>query len=406
VADSIPAVIRRLPGVAALAVVAAGVAVSACDITPPAATANGTTISTATLNTELATLESNGAGGCLLQLESPQLTSQAAQGSGGPGTYSIAFTDAVLKNQVGGLLVEQYAASRGLTVSSSDLTKAGSTLAATLGGEASSAVQQSASSGTLSPCLAANGSALTGAQLLASLPGSVRDEQVRSEAVDERLLAMGSDLSDAALAQFYSANLAQFTADCVSQIVTDTQAHAQQLVAQLNGGAAFADVAKASSLDAQSAPTGGALGCNFTETQVEQALQVQSLPVGQPIGPIQDQSTGRWVVYEVTSQSVEPLSAAKPVVREELLHATANLNRVNQEIVSFARRSDISVDPKYGTWKALTIVPPHGPPDSYLLPAVSTATLPTSGLGGSGSHSAGAGGSSGAGGGSSGAGGG
>ena len=382
--------IRRLPGAAALALLATGALLSACDITPPAATANGTTISTATLNTELATLESSGAGGCLLQLQSPQLTTQAAQGSGGSGTYTMAFTDAVLKNQVGDLLVEEYATSRGVSISSGDLTKAGSDLEATFGGEASSAVQQSVSAGTLSPCLAANGSALTGAQLLAALPGSVRDEQIRSEAVDERLLAMGSDLSDAALSQYYAANQAQFTADCVSQIVTDSQAHAQQLVAQLDVGAAFADVAKASSLDTQTAPTGGALGCSFTETQVEQALQMQSLPAGQPIGPVQDQTTGRWVIYEVTSQSVQPLSAAKPVVREELLHSTSNLNRVNQEIVGFARHSDISVDPKYGTWKALSIVPPHGPPDSYLLPAVSTATLPTSGLGGSGGGSSGA----------------
>jgi hypothetical protein len=380
---------------------AGGGLLSACDITPPAATANGSTISTASLNTQLATLESTGAGGCLLQLESPQLATQAAQGSGGPGTYTIAFTDAVLKNQVGNLLADQYAASLGITVSAGDLTKATSDLEATLGGEASSAVQQSASSGSLSSCLAAGGAAaLTGAQLLAGLPGFVRDEQVRSQAVDEHLLARGSDLSDSALSRFYVANLAQFTADCVSQIVTDSQAHAQQLVAQVNAGASFADVAKANSLDTQSASAGGALGCNFTETQVEQALQMQGLRAGHPIGPLQDQSTGRWVLYEITSQSVEPLSAAKPVVREELLRTTANVNRVTSEIVRFARRSDVSVDPRYGTWRGLTIVPPHGPPDSYLLPAVSTVTLPSSsppsGLGGPGVSSPGAGSSSGA----------
>ncbi len=107
---------------------------------------------------------------------------------------------------------------------------------------------------------------------------------------------------------------------------------------------------------------------------------------------MQDQSTGRWVIYEITSQSVEPLSAAKSVVREELLQATANVNRVSKEIVAFARRSAVSVDPEYGSWKALTIVPPHGPPDKYLLPSVSTASPLTGGTsGGLGSGSTGSG---------------
>jgi hypothetical protein len=382
-----PSVIRRVPGAAALALIAVGVLVSACDVTPPAATANGTTISAGDLNTQLSTFETTSAGSCLLQLENPQLTSQATQGAGGAGTYTMAFTDAVLKTQVGDLLVGQYAASRGVIASSDDLVKAKSDFEATLDGETTSAVQQSAASGTASVCQDASGGAVTGANLLASLPVSIRNEQVLNEAVDEKLLAMGADLSDAAVARYYAANQAQFTADCVSDIATDTQAHAQQLMAQLNAGASFASVAKANSLDTQTAAAGGALGCSFTHTQVEQALQMQSVPTGQPIGPTQDQSTGRWVIYEITSQSVEPLSAAKSVVREELLRTTNNLNRVNNEVVGFARRSDISVDPKYGTWKGLTIVPPHGPPDAYLLPGASASSLPaglTSGSGGSG----------------------
>lgn len=389
---------RRRTGAAAavLALLAGGALASACDLTPPAATANGATVSTAALNTQLATLQSTGLGGCLLEIESPQLTAHAAQGSGGPGTYTMAFTDAVLKNEVGNLIVEQYAASRGITLSAADLSKADSDLQATLSGSASSAAQQSASSGTLSPCLASNGSALTGTQLLAGLPGSIREDLVRSEAAEERLLAMGADLSPAAVSQFYAANTDEFTTDCVSQIVTDTQAHAQQLVGQLDAGVSFAAVAKASSLDTQTAPTGGALGCGIANTQVEQVLQTQSLPTGQPIGPLQDQTTGRWIIYEITSQSVQPLSQATPVVREELLRTTANVNRVDREINGFARRSDVSVDPKYGTWRGLTIVPPHGPPDAYLLPAVSTATLPSSGqpsgLGGSSGGSSGTGG--------------
>ena len=58
------------------------------------------------------------------------------------------------------------------------------------------------------------------------------------------------------------------------------------------------------------AANGGLLGCNYTQAQVEQALQQQTVTVGKPIAPVQDPNSGQWVIYEVTSQSLEPLSAA------------------------------------------------------------------------------------------------
>ncbi len=189
--------------------------------------------------------------------------------------------------------------------------------------------------------------------------------------MDEKLLARGADLSDAAVAAYYNANLAQFTTACVSVIATDTQAKANQLVAQLNAGGAFAAWPRPPRSTAQTAANGGALGCNYTQAQVEQALQVQSVTVGQPIAPVQDSNTGEWIIYEVTSQTVAPLSAARTLARRELLQSTTNVNRVSKEIVAFARTSDVSVNPQYGTWKRLTVVAPAAPPSEFLLGAVS-----------------------------------
>jgi hypothetical protein len=139
----------------------------------------------------------------------------------------------------------------------------------------------------------------------------------------------------------------------------------------LNGGAAFADVARASSLDPQTAANGGALGCNYTKARVEQALRQPSIAVGKPLAAIQDSGTGQWIIYEVTNEAVEPLSTAAPVARRELLQATANVTRVSREIVAFARHSDVSIDPRYGTWKSLVVVAPVAPPEQYLLAAAS-----------------------------------
>jgi hypothetical protein len=140
---------RQLSGAAAaIAIVAAGVLASACDITPPAATANGATISTATLNTQLQTLETTTAGGCLLQLENAQLAATSGEGAGGPGTFSMTFANTVLNSQVGALLAGQYAASKGITVTSADLATAETDYQSTLSGEINAAVQQASSSGT------------------------------------------------------------------------------------------------------------------------------------------------------------------------------------------------------------------------------------------------------------------
>ena len=354
-----------------LAVTALGILASACDVTPPAASANGATISTATLNTQLRTLASTPAGMCLNQLENSQRFSGPIAGAGGTGTYTMEFTNAVLNVQVGDLLAEQFAASKDITLTSADLTTATSDLQSTLDGEISSANQQASSTGSVPLCADSTGAGISGKALLGALPAEVAAAQIRNQAVDEKLLARGADLSEAAVSQYYAANQAQFTSVCVSVIATDTQAHANQLVTQLNAGASFAALAKANSLDTQTGPNGGALGCNYTRAAVEQALQVQSVTVGQPITPVQDRTSGQWVIYEVTSQSVEPLSAAASVARQELLQSTANVTRVSREIVAFAARSDVSVDPQYGSWKRLTVVSPVGPPTQYLVAAAS-----------------------------------
>jgi PPIC-type PPIASE domain len=344
---SIAAVKRHLSGaVAALIVIASGGLASACDVTPPAATANGASISTGNLNTQLQALETTSAGGCLLQLENGQLTSAMAAGEGGQGTYSTAFAGFVLGNRVGDLLAAQFAASKGITITAAE------------------------QSGVVPACAdLTTGAAITGVQLLSGLPASFAAEQVNNQAVDEKLLARGADLSTTAVAKYYNANKPLFTQTCVSRIVTATQADATAAMTKLQSGSSFADVAKASSIDAQTAASGGALGCNFTESEVEQQLAVQSLTVGQPMAPVSNGS--QWVIYEVTSQTLVPLAQSQGVVRQELLQSQSNVSRVSKEIVAFAHRSDVSVDPQYGTWKGLGVVAPVGPPSQYLLAAVS-----------------------------------
>ena len=310
--DNIAAVKRQLSGaVVALAVVVTGSLASACDITPPAASSNGATISTASLNTQLRTLETTAAGGCLLQLENSQLAATSGQGAGGPGTYTMTFANAVLNNQVGDLLAEQFAASKGITVSSADLATAKSDFQSTLDGEISCRGATGSTSGA--PSRSARtppGPASPGKPCWPTCPVGSPGPRSATRPWTRSCWPREPTSPLPPWPRTTTPTSRQFTPACVSLIATDTQAHADQLVAQINGGASFADVAKANSLDSQTAANGGALGLQLHPAQVEQALQVQSVTAGTPIAPVQDSSTGEWIIYEMTSQTVEPLSAA------------------------------------------------------------------------------------------------
>jgi len=214
--------------------------------------------------------------------------------------------------------------------------------------------------------------------VLSALPAAARDAEVRNQAVDNALLARGADLSDASVLAFYGANQPLFTIDCVSDIATASQADADAVVAKLRAGQSFAALATSSSVDAQTAANGGQLGCNFTESRVLSALQLTTVTVGQPVTPIQT-SGGTWVVYEVTNQQLVPVTQAASVIRDDLLHTSANTQRVTTELLVYAHHSSVTVNPQYGTWQGVHIVPPPTPParylqPSYLLPAATTAT--------------------------------
>jgi hypothetical protein len=279
---------------------------------------------------------------------------------------------------VDNLLAAQYAASYGIKLSPSELSTAQNDYIESLDGGIQSAVQSAGSGGTASACVTSDGAAMTGQQLLHALPAAMRNTEVTNYAVYQALLARGADLSDAAVLDYYTANRSQFTAVCVSSIEVGSQAAADEVVTKLQGGASFSQLAASTSTDASSAAQGGQLGCQFTEAEVLQDLQLTSVTVGQPTAPIQS-SPQTWEIYEVTSQTPIPVSEAASVIRQDLLHQTANTQRVSAQLVVYAHRSSVTVNPQYGSWSVVGIDPPPAPATRYLLPlAASSVTAPYS----------------------------
>jgi len=379
------AAVNRIPAalVAVAAVLGAGIATSACNTTPVAATVNSATISVSSLNAELASLDQTSAGQCLLSLKFPQSLSLATQGAGGSGTYQTSFASTVLGSSVYNLLATQYAAAHGITLSAADLTSARSNYEATLDGAIKSQIQQDSAIGGTPTCVDSAGNALTGKAVLAGLPAAVQSTEVSDQGIEELLLARGADLSDAAVLKYYVANTSAFTLDCVGVIVVADQATADTVFNKLKAGAAFAPLATSTSTDAKTAAAGGQLGCNFPESQVLTALQVSSVTVGTPVTPEQTQD-GSWEVFQVTSRTLLPVTEVTSDIRQALLQTTANRNRVSAEVLAFAKKSTVEVNAQYGTWTRAQIVPPASPAPRYLLPSYgSTLTTTPSGAGSS-----------------------
>lgn len=132
---------------------------------------------------------------------------------------------------------------------------------------------------------------------------------------------------DALVQSFYNLNRAAFNRPaqaCVKHILVKTQAEAQGVLRDLQGGADFAQLAQQKSQDPGSAADGGDLGCLSPGETVAAFDKVAfSAPLNQPQVV---QTEYGWHVLVVTKRSeagVPPLSEVAPLIREQLARDAA-----------------------------------------------------------------------------------
>lgn len=138
----------------------------------------------------------------------------------------------------------------------------------------------------------------------------------------------------------------------VSHILVDSQAAADFLRLQLEGGADFAGVAAESSTDTGSAAQGGFLGCFVPGTFVQEFEDgIAAADIGEVTEPVESEFGFHLIL--VTEEA--PAGAV-----------------TSGDVTAFVAAADVTVDPRYGEWDAETgqVVPPT--------PVVATTTtLPT-----------------------------
>jgi hypothetical protein len=360
-----------------LALVALGALVgvtSGCDLSPPAATVNGVTISQSQLQSQLSQASGNSVVQCALTVqEAASGRSLPPVGGNGDSTVTTSFAAFVLDRLVQQTLEEQALARRSVRVGASDLA------AARLDYESELAA---ASQQLGSPCN------LAGSALIDQLPRAFIDQQARLVADQEKLeeVAAHLDVSTGALRAYYLAHQSDVTEYCVNLIVANDQASALSLYHQISAGTPFASAAAATGA-AAGTPAGGQGPCVEPSALVQQlgaanAQAVESLAVGQVAPPeavlIPNQITGAttttWIVIGLRARQLLPFADVESQLRQELLSQRSAL--LSAALNAGVRAAHVQLDPRYGSWSlSHGVTVPSPPRPAFVLnPAIGSST--------------------------------
>jgi hypothetical protein len=271
------------------------VVASACQGTALAAiTVNGHVITESALTSELQDIAANTAYVSAIQQSGSPPPSVLGKGN---GTFDMAFTDKVLTRQVLLELVHEEVLKRKLVVSAADVQAAATDQATAIGNDTN------------------------GKPIFPAFPKSYQDLLSRRAAEVTALQdsLAGITIDDPTIQKYYAAHTADFVLNCVSVIQLATQATADQTRAKVTApGADYAAIARQVSTDAQSATSGGDLGCQpvgaFSQVPGVDAA-VAALSVGQvsPVIPVQG-TTPAFALFKLTDRKPQALTAVRTQV--------------------------------------------------------------------------------------------
>lgn len=348
-----------------LVVVAAVVAVAAFTVDSNAATVNGVAITNATVNSDLAAIGSSPGYQCYLAVDAALNNGSPVTpiyGVGGSSTYNTGAANAWVSQLVEGQLIAGLVAERGVTISAQDLSAGRATLLEQIAGVLGQGQQQSLT------CPVEPSSAQ---DVLDSLPGWFVDAQVLAQANEDALLAheAGYALSSSDLQRYFDDHPSDFQKICASEVEVATEAAANQIAAAVKAGSTFAQAAAAAATtvdsgcvtpsDANYAAIAQAVG-GLTPGQLSSVLTLQQAS---------STTQGAYALLQLTSRTAATFAESESAVRDALL--TGGSKKADAALVSVVHQSDVTVDPRYGTWHpgAVLITVPRQPSRSLVLNA-------------------------------------
>jgi hypothetical protein len=341
-----------------LIVLAGGVAAAALSIPSNAATVNGSNISQQDLNSDVNAIAGSAYYQCYLNSQAylssngnpsaqlpPVTGSGTGQYAGDRPTATAAFVANYLETKIGHQLVLQLAGERHIIVTQANLTTARANLTTQISEVMSEILQTQQGQDVRYGC-SLTGQALTGKQVLDSLPASFVDEQVQfiatATALQEDLAGVGS--SEADLQNYFAAHSAKFDTACLTAAVFSSEAAAQDAAAQVAFGAPFSTVASGTS-----SAGGGAQGCDVLadlESKLPSDAGLGNLATGAVSAPVND--NGTYLLLQIASRTPTPYSKAKAAVANAV--QVAGSAATQKALTADERTSSVSVNPQYGVW--------------------------------------------------------
>ncbi|HXQ58909.1 MAG TPA: hypothetical protein VN799_02390 [Acidimicrobiales bacterium] len=377
---------RRLLLVAVLGAVVVGA--TSCDVSPPAATVDGVTISQSMLNGVLSTEINDPHAQCAAQILAGQTKSPVGIGTEGDGTtanaVSPAFADAQLFSMVLQEIETQALARRGVAVTAADVAAARIDYPGQL-------QQQQSQTGSPSGC-----SLNTATPLAKQLPAGFLQKQAEILAAQEQFeVAVGHvNVSPSALTSYYDSHRSLVTQECLNIILADSQAAAQTLHDEIAAGTSFPAAAKAAGADQQATPPNGELQCGYPtglNSQLGATLgaTVDALQAGQLSEPLTWQTTNPqtgapttfYLVVQMRQHYLVPFATLRDQIRQAIL--AQNSATVGVLLHQAVARAQVTVDPRYGSWDpAHGITAPTPPPPAFVPNAKANVPAPLLNLGG------------------------
>lgn len=187
------------------------------------------------------------------------------------------------------------------------------------------------------------------------------------------------------LRSIYDADPDQFEALCVNVLLGADEAAGQDARSRVEAGESFQEVAADVSPDEIDGASNGGGGCP-ARAQVVEILgeDAATAEQGDLVGPAMVQD-GRFLLAQVDTVEALPyeqvrdqLAQANPNTQGEELAAAALEEYVQGVFDEATERSEVTVDPIYGTWSpaAATVVPPVDPGASRLVPTEGREAAP------------------------------
>ncbi len=225
---------------------------------------------------------------------------------------------------------------------------------------------------------------------LDSVAAKTRDAAILQGARTSRVSRFLSDTTnkwytDADVTAFYELGKKEaFSQACVAHILVADETLAKKLASEIKGGADFATLAAANSIDTSNKDTGGDLGCNAKGAFVpEFEAAVASAKDGEVVGPVKTQY-GFHVIKVKSAYKERSLDdALKTDIAAQLAQPKGWLDLT-------IGRSKITVNRSFGTWDAKNarVNPPAGATSSTT--STVPAALPSSDTGPTGASNTGA----------------